>query len=139
MKTIPVALVCYNRPWHTFEVLKALEEHDIQNLFIFSDAPKTEKDVQNVLKTRSLFECVKWTKPEIILQEENQGLAKSIVSAVNYVFEKSDRLILLEDDCVPKKYFFDYMEKCLTKYEANERIFGITGYSVPIPEKFLKY
>jgi len=138
MKAIPVALVCYNRPWHTFEVLKALEEHDIQNLFIFSDAPKTEKDVENVLKTRSLFTNITWTKPEIILRKENQGLAKSIVSAVNYAFEKYDRIILLEDDCVPRRYFFEYIEKCLTKYEDNERIFGINGYTVPIPPEFIQ-
>ena len=137
MKNIPVILVCYNRPRHTLEVLKALKEHNIQNLIIFSDAPKSEKELQNVLKTRSLFANITWTKPEIVLQKENQGLAKSIVSAVNYALEKYDRMILLEDDCIPKRYFFDFMEKCLMKYADNERIFGITGYSVPVPSDLL--
>lgn len=138
MKTVPIVLICYNRPWHTFEVLKALEEHNVQNLIIFSDAPKSEKDTENVFKTRSLFESIRWTKPEIILQEQNQGLAKSIVSAVDYALETYDSMILLEDDCVPQKYFFDFIYDCLIKYEDLERVFGITGYSVTIPDDILK-
>jgi glycosyltransferase involved in cell wall biosynthesis len=128
----------YNRPWHTAQVLNALREHSVQNLFIFSDGPKTENDKQAVLATRRLFDKVNWTKPEIIYRETNYGLAKSILSAVDYVFEKYDRLILLEDDCVPGNYYFEFIEKCLSKYENNERIFGINGYTVPIPDGLLR-
>jgi hypothetical protein len=78
--------------------MNALRAHSVRNLFIFSDAPKTESDKQAVLATRRLFDKVDWTKPEIIYRETNYGLAKSILSAVNYVFEKYDRLTLLEDD-----------------------------------------
>ncbi|WP_243370205.1 glycosyltransferase [Geotalea sp. SG265] len=138
LNTVPVVLICYNRPWHTSMVLRALKDHNIQNLIIFSDAPKTESHVDGVRKTRQLLEDINWTQPEIIMQTENQGLAKSIVSATNYAFEKSDCLILLEDDCVPQKFFFDFMQKCLTKYANNERIFGISGYTVPIPERLLQ-
>jgi peptidoglycan/xylan/chitin deacetylase (PgdA/CDA1 family)/SAM-dependent methyltransferase len=137
MKDIPVILVCYNRPWHTLQVLKALEKHNIQNLYIFSDAPKTEKDQDSVAKIRKLIKSIYWTKPKIVYQEVSQGLAKSIVGATNYVFQHHDRLILLEDDCVPKKYYFDFIRRCLSKYEDNEKIFGINGYSVPIPEDLL--
>jgi len=137
MKDIPVILVCYNRPWHTLQVLKALEKHNIQNLYIFSDAPKTEKDQDNVAKIRELIKSIYWTKPEVIYQEVNQGLAKSIVGAANYVFQRHDRMILLEDDCVPQKYFFTFMKDCLEKYENNHRVFGISGYTVPTPEEIL--
>jgi FkbM family methyltransferase len=134
---IPVVLMCYNRPWHTAQVLKALLEHNIQNLYIFSDAPKTEQDVDNVLTTRKLFDAVKWTKPEIIYRNTNHGLAKSIVSAADYVFEKHDRLILLEDDCVPEKYFFDFITTCLQKYEDEPKVFGICGFTVALPDEIV--
>lgn len=138
MKDIPVILICYNRPWHTAQVLKTLLEHNIQSLYIFSDAPKSEKDVEAVQTTRKLFNAVRWTKPEIIERTENVGLAKNIVNAVNHVFQKHDNLILLEDDCVPRKYFFDFMYKCLSKYQNHEKIFGINGHSVPIPHALQK-
>ena len=137
MGDVPVILICYNRPRHTAEVLKALSEHNAQNLYVFSDAPKTEEDFDAVLTTRKLFKSIRWTKPKIIERTENLGLARNIVSAVDYVFEKYDRLILLEDDCVPQRYFFDFVHTCLEKYENNQRVFGISGYTVQIPDKIL--
>lgn len=135
MNTTPVILVCYNRPHHTAEMLKALEVHNIQNLIIFADAPKSDKDVEGVRATRKLLEGIRWTHPEIVFQTENQGLAKSIVSSANYAFSLHDRLVLLEDDCVPQRHFFDFMSNCLDRYEENEKIFGISGYTVPIPSR----
>jgi FkbM family methyltransferase len=134
---VPVVLITYNRPSHTAQVLQSLKEHNVQCLYIFSDAAKTPEDEQGVCETRALIEAVDWTRPQVIYQKQNQGLAKSIVAAVNHVFEKYDRLILLEDDCVPQKYFFDYMYDCLQKYENDPKVFGISGYSVKVPESLL--
>ena len=129
---IPVALITYNRPAHTKKVLNELSKHHIQNLYIFSDAPKNGNDVEKVNATRKLFKGIDWTQPNIIYQETNQGLAKSIISAVDLVFEKYSTVIVLEDDCVPQKYFFEFMKKSLDKYENAENIYGISGYSIPL-------
>ena len=136
-KDIPVIVVCYNRPKHTLEVLKALKEHDIKNIYIFLDAAKSAEDAEAVSLTRRLVHSIDWTTPKIIERTENVGLARNIVSAVDYVFEQYDRLILLEDDCVPQRYFFDFMHTCLEKYENNQRVFGVSGYSVQIPDEKL--
>ena len=137
MNDIPVIVITYNRPLHTAQVLEALRRHSIKNIYIFSDAPKTEHDVKGVSDTRSLIDEIHWTSPSVIYQKENIGLAKSIVNATNSVFEKYDRLILLEDDCVPQQYFFDYMFECLKRYESNDKIFGISGYTIPLPKRIL--
>jgi len=135
---IPVILVCYNRPKHTLEVLRALKQHDVKNIYIFSDAPKRQEDTQAVSLVRRLVHSIDWTEPKIIERTENLGLARNIVSAVDYVFERYDRLILLEDDCVPQRYFFDFMQICLKKYENNPKVFGISGYTVAIPDEILR-
>jgi len=135
---IPVILMCYNRPKHTLEVLRALKQHDVKNIYIFSDAPKRQEDTQAVSLVRRLVHSIDWTEPKIIERTENLGLARNIVSAVDYVFERYDRLILLEDDCVPQRYFFDFMQICLKKYENNPKVFGISGYTVAIPDEILR-
>ncbi|MHC4682881.1 MAG: FkbM family methyltransferase [Planctomycetota bacterium] len=137
-KDIPVVLVCYNRPRHTLEVLKALKQYDVKNIYIFSDAPKRPEDVEAVSLTRRLVHSIDWTKPTIIERTENLGLAQNIVTAVDYAFERYDRLILLEDDCVPQRYFFDFIQTCLEKYENNSSVFGISGYTVSIQAHLLK-
>ncbi len=138
MNNTPVILVTYKRAWHTAQVLNSLKKNNVRNLFIFSDGPKNNDDLSDVYETRLLFQRIDWTRPTIIEQDRNVGLANSIVSAINYVFEKCDRVILLEDDCVPQKHFFDFIGTCLDKYENNEKVFGISGYTVPIPESILR-
>lgn len=133
----PVILVTYNRPRHTALVLKSLKDHNIKNLIIYSDAPKNPEQEKNVLITRRIIEDIDWIRPNIVFQNTNQGLAKSITSAANHALENHDRFILLEDDCVPAEHFFRFMDKCLNAYENNESIYGISGYSIPIPSQLL--
>ena len=135
---VPVVLITYNRPNHTKKVLESLRVNNIKNLFIFSDAPKEEKDVEAVKQTRELFNSIDWTVPNITFQNINQGLAKSITNAVDTVFKKFDKVILLEDDCVPQEYFFEFMYDCLNEYQHNERVFGISGYTVPLSDDLLE-
>lgn len=137
MNDTPVAVVCYNRPRHTARVLESLLEHNIQNLYIFVDGPKVQEDVEKINTIKRLVGTIRWTTPRVICQDVNRGLARSVVGAVNYVMQSHDQLILLEDDCVPGEFFFEFMDTCLDKYRDNERIFGINGYTVPIPEDLL--
>lgn len=130
---IPVIVVCYKRPLHTAQVLRALEEQNVRNLIIFSDAPRTLADVAGVRQTRALLEQIRWTSPDIVYQQENQGLARSVVAAANYAAGKYDSFILLEDDCVPQPHFYDWFRDCLDRYEKVPGVFGISGYSIPLP------
>jgi GT2 family glycosyltransferase/Flp pilus assembly protein TadD/glycosyltransferase involved in cell wall biosynthesis len=139
MNATPVLLITYNRPLHTEKVLQSLKKHNVQNLYIFSDGPKSDKDLSGLYETRLLFQKIDWTHPTIIEHKNNLGLANSIISAVNFVFQKFDRIILLEDDCVPQRYFFDFIENCLAKYCNQETIFGISGYTVSVPKAILDH
>ena len=131
MKT-GIALFIYNRPEHTYEVLKGLQKNNISKLYIFSDGFKDKKDKDSVKKVRKLIDSIDWCETEIIKSERNKGLTNSIVYGINYVLERHERIIILEDDCVPSDDFIAFMEKCFDKYENNEKIMNVTGYSLPI-------
>ena len=136
---IGIALFVYNRPEHTQEVLKGLKRNNIPKLYIFSDGIKDKKDKDSVDKVRNLIDSIDWCETEIIESERNKGLADSIVYGVNYVLERHTRIIVLEDDCVPSDNFIAFMEKCFDKYENNEKVMNVTGYSLPIkiPDNYL--
>jgi len=133
-----IALFVYNRPEHTLEVLKGLRENNISKLYIFSDGNKNGKDKKPVEDVRNLIDSIDWCDTEVIKHDENKGLADSIADGVNHVFKKNKRVIVLEDDCVPGEDYIAFMEKCLDKYENNERVMNVTGYSLPIaiPEDY---
>lgn len=131
MKT-GISLFIYNRPEHIYEVLKGLQRNNISKLYVFSDGVKNEKDKEPVEKVRNLIDSIEWCDIEIIKNKENKGLANSIIDGINYVLEKHERNIVLEDDCIPSDDFIAFMEKCFDKYENNEKVMNVTGYSLPI-------
>ena len=102
---IPVALVCFNRPAHTAQVLQALRRDNIQNLYVFCDGPRNAQDLPQVQAIGRLVDQIDWTTPKVFRRQQNMGLARSVVSAVNTVLAEHETIILLEDDCVPKPLF----------------------------------
>lgn len=128
----------HNRPRHTARVLDALRAHNIQSLYIFSDGAKTANDDAAVQEVRALMMFIGWTVPEIIfLRGENLGLRHSLVAAVDHVLDRHGTVIVLEDDCVPGPHFFTFMTECLARYKDDDRVLGITGYTVPVPGSIL--
>lgn len=52
MMFAPIALFVYNRPWHTQQTVEALQKNELADkneLFVFSDGPKSEIDREKVL------------------------------------------------------------------------------------------
>ena len=115
MKT-GIVLFVYNRPKHTWEVLRSLQRNNISKLYIFSDGIKDEKDDKDsVGKARNLINSVDWCETEIVKSKENKGLANSIIYGVNYVLERRKRIIVLEDDCVPSDDFIAFINMKIMK------------------------
>jgi len=133
-----IALFVYNRPDHTRKVLEGLKTNNISNLYIFSDGSKNEKDSEEVKEVRNLIKEIEWCETEVHVSFHNKGLAHSIIDGVDYILNKHDRVIVLEDDCVPSEDCISFMEKCLNRYEDYGRIMSISGYSPPIriPENY---
>lgn len=131
----PYVLVVYNRPEHIRRVIESLSKFCPEPLYVFCDGPKSNQDERDVLAVRDIIaRYITWTKPGVIERGDNFGLARSIVAAVDYVLERHDTIILLEDDCVVGPHFSYFMETCLDKYWDNSRILGITGYTIPLPD-----
>ena len=135
MNHAPIILFVYNRPKHTLQTLEALQKNtlfDQSKLYIYADGARknaNEKDLSNIQKVRQIIRQKKWCKSvEIIENETNQGLAKSIVKGVSEVIERYGRAIILEDDIVTSKGFLTYMNDALNFYEKQEKVMHIAGY-----------
>lgn len=135
----PTALIVYNRPKHLLRVLNALRPHKPEPLYVFSDGPKANAaDEKRVAATRKLILQVDWTCPIVVSQAQNQGLARSVVRAVDYVLERHNTVIVLEDDCVPGPWFYEFMTRCLARYAKHQHVLGINGWTMPLPAPALR-
>jgi hypothetical protein len=127
-----IALFVYNRPQHTCQVLEGLKRNSVKKLYIFADGLKLKSQESDFNEVRNLLNHVDWCETELICSQENKGLSKSIVFGINYILKKHNRIIVLEDDCVPADDFILFMEKCLIRYENEIEIMSVSGDSHPI-------
>lgn len=133
---IATILFTYNRSNHTEQVLNSLKCNTVrpEKLIIFQDGLKQNdnKNIGEWNKVNTLIHAIDWCDKEIIVSEQNKGLACSVVSGINYAFEQYDSIIVLEDDCVTAPDFIRFMEQCLIKYEKDKRVYSVSGYSWPV-------
>ena len=59
----------------------------------------------------------------------HMGLYQRWHSGLNEIFKKEKSLIILEDDTLPSKTFFQFCDQMLVKYQDNHQISQINGYN----------
>jgi len=128
----PVVLFAYNRLAHTQKTIEALKANIYAKdteLFIYSDAAKNDEARVAVHALREYLHSIKgFRSVNIIEQDENQGLAKSIITGVTEIVNRYGKVIVLEDDIVTSQYFLKYMNDALKLYEKEPAVMEISGY-----------
>lgn len=136
MNSAPIALFVYNRLQHlqrTIEALLQNAEAAQSELFIFSDAAKTDAGAATVSRVREYIHRISgFSAVHIIEREFNFGLARSVIDGVSQICREHGRVIVLEDDMVTSPYFLKYMNAGLAIYYDDERVASIHGYLPPI-------
>lgn len=137
MKSLaPIVLFVYNRPEHTKKTILSLAENYLakeSEIFIYSDAAKNTSVQSKVDEVRSLIsEVTGFKKVTVIEQENNMGLAKSVIAGVTDIVNRYGSVIVLEDDLVTSPHFLTYMNDGLKTYEHEEKVASIHGYIYPI-------
>ncbi len=139
----PVLLVVFNRPDTTIQVFEAIRKFKVPKLYISADAPRKGnlEDEIKCTEVRQIVQNVDWDcDVHYRFLEKNVGCGFGVSSAISWAFEKEDRLIILEDDCVPAQPFFTYCDYLLEKYKDDTRIWRISGRCYhPNFSLFLKY
>ena len=59
--------------------------------------------------------------------ERNLGCAERVASGLTWAFSCSERLVVIEDDCLPDKSFFPFCDELLERYAGDTRIGQICG------------
>ncbi len=130
---IGIIVFAYNRSKHLKKVLDGLRKNKgILKLYIFQDGLKCEEHRAEWENTYNVIKKIDWCNVIFKQAPMNRGLAASIISGVNKVFEENDAVIVLEDDCVPHSQFLEYMTKALEKYSDCKKVYHIGASSEPV-------
>jgi len=129
-----IILLLYSRPDHTRKVLEALEKYKVEDLVIYMDAPGSKEVEEKQQELLELVDGITWTEYKLIRRPEPVGLARSIIESVTEQLEEYEQVILLEDDCVPREGFFEFMFSSLDKYRDDKRIRSVCAYQFPFAD-----
>lgn len=123
----PILIILYNRPDKTKIIFENLKKIKPKNLFVAVDGPKHKEEIMvfnKVLDEINVdWECCLKT----LFREKNLGCKKGVSSAITWMFEHTDKGIILEDDCIPDLSFYPYCEELLERYKENKNIGAISG------------
>lgn len=127
----PVLLTVFNRPQETRQVLARLKQVRPEKLFLAADGPRDGRPEDQYLcqeVRRLAAEEIDWTAQVITdLAPRNLGLRRRMASAISWALEHEDRVIVLEDDCLPSPSFFRFCTELLERYADDPRVGVITG------------
>lgn len=138
----PIALFVYNRPQHTQKTLDSLARNDLasrSDLFIFSDASRSESGGREVHEVRSLIKRTRGFRSITITErDKNLGLAQSVIAGVTEVCGKFGRAIVMEDDLLTSCDFLSFMNQALDRYASEPRVFSVSGFNfaVTLPDSY---
>ena len=127
----PVLLIGFNRPDTMQQVFEAVRKAKPAKLYYAVDGARPGKDEdEKVKQVQNIINEVDWKCDlHTLFREENMGCGWGPANAISWAFETTDRLIVLEDDCVPSQSFFRFCDEMLEMYKEDTRINIISGRS----------
>lgn len=132
----PVIIILYNRPLHTKKLLNSItktQNYKNYKFYIFCDGPKNNEDIIKIKKIKILTDIFKKKcSVKCSFRKKNIGLMQNMTKSINHILKNNSKAIILEDDLILNKYFFDFMNNALLKYKYNNKVFQISGYSYPV-------
>lgn len=125
-----ICLFVFNRPGTTAQVIRRVAEVRPKRLYVVADGPRESHadDVNLCRQTRAAIDGIDWPcRVEKNYADVNLGLKGRVVSGLDWLFEREEQAIILEDDCLADPSFFLFCEELLTVYRHDERVMSISG------------
>ena len=127
-----IVLFHYRRSENLIKQLNVLNSVNLP-VFVFVDYDNN-CDGENISEFEEYIEKYKGDNPdkliELISQENNIGLRKSVLNGLEHVSNRADAFIVFEDDIMFNLKTIEYFETSLNKYN-NTDVFHINGWCHP--------
>lgn len=138
MFNTPILLLAYNRPFHTEQVLKALQQCELASsstLHIYIDGLKegaTEIDITKQKEVVAVSQKEQWCGEVFIhIAKQNKGCRLGPIFGITDMLKHYESVIILEDDIVVSPYFLRFMNAALKFYKNYQSVFSISGFNLP--------
>lgn len=142
----PIAVIIFNRPEHARALRASLASQETRDLYVIVDGAREGRVGENLLVEECISIFKDWPgRVNFTISQTNLGCKDRVSSGLNWVFEQTDRAIILEDDILPSSDFFNFCDEMLEAYKDEPSIMSVCGtkhYLGSVPESdyyFTKY
>lgn len=129
---LSVLLIFFARPNTLKEVFDRVKEARPAKLFLACDGPREghPTDAENVAACKAIVSDIDWEcEVHTFYSDVNKGCGRGPSDAISWAFTHTEKLLILEDDCVADPSLFPYMEQMLNRYENDNRVGIISGFN----------
>lgn len=127
----PIMLLFFNRPEMVKQSFAWIQRVKPKQLFLVQDGarPNNAKDKEKIQECRKIVENIDW-ECEVLknYSEINLTCDPREFSGIDWCFQYVDRLIILEDDCIPADSFYEFCGELLERYKDDVRVNAISGF-----------
>lgn len=127
---VPIVLFAFRRKETVVKILDVIKKINPRKIYILSDGGRNNIEKNEVFECRRTIDKIvdEWGC-EVVRRylNSNCGVYENIGKGAQWVFEKEDEAIFLEDDNLPDITFFEYCKRLLKRYKDNEKVFWICG------------
>lgn len=127
----PIVICVFNRPVLTEILVKRIRDVSPEKVYVVADGPRSDREGEEILcrQTREIVEEYLGNQCQLIknYSDENLGCKQRVASGLDWVFEKEEMAIVLEDDCLPDESFFRFCDELLIRYQNDSGVHMIGG------------
>jgi hypothetical protein len=125
-----VLIVAFARPANLMQILSVVQPLNVK-VYVFVDKSDGKHSLLNE-QTRDIAAKLAITAGfELTLSETHFGVGKAVPAAMDWAFQSTEDLVILEDDCIPSEKFFEFVSQLKDQVGAKTKM--ISGINL-IPE-----
>lgn len=127
-----VLIIAYRRKVEIEIILRECKENNINRIYVALDGPKNgskggKKDNLAIKEIVTNFQENYSGVVKTLYRNQNVGCAASCLSACDWVFENEQHVIVLEDDCIPSRDFFEFARSSIYTIDYDPNVWLACG------------
>lgn len=130
MVETPVLFITFARPEYARQTWEGIKASQPKKLYFYSNKGRVEKEgeIERNEEIRAYINEIDWEcELHTFFRKECVNVYDSIQGAINWLFHNEELGIILEEDCVPTKAFFSFVDQLIEKYRDIEKVWYISG------------
>lgn len=125
---LAVLFMVFNRPALTERSFQAIRAARPARLYLAADGPRHAADAPLCEQVRAIAGQVDWPcEVKTLFHRRNLGCRLACSSAISWFFRQEPEGVVLEDDCLAHRDFFEYSRELLERYRDDPRLMVISG------------